>query len=649
MSHKDGTLTVNGQNYQIVTLDYETYYDKEYTLSSKTMNTSEYIRDSRFHAHGVGIKIGNGKTLWYTGVNIGLALKQIDWTKSAMLAHNAPFDGFIASQIYDVIPAFYLDTLSMARAVHGHHTRHDLDTIAKAHGLKGKVKRAALADTKGKLELTPAESAALGGYCVNDTDDTYEIFWKMYDQIPDDELELIDMTCRMFCDPVLKVDGPRAEAELHKEIGSKAAAMLVSGADVSSLLSNPKFAELLKAAGYNPPMKVSPATGKLTYAFAKTDEGFKELARSANPKVAALCEARLKVKSTIGETRAVRLIEAGKDGMSLPVLLNYSGAHTHRWSGSNKMNMQNFKRGGELRKSIIAPDGHVIVVADSAQIEARVLAWLAGQLDLLEAFRQKRDVYSDFGSKLYGRQIDRKRVAKNDKGEFLNEDGDVVTSYEEGFKPDAVAGFISKICVLALGYSMGHIKLRATLKSGAAGPSVEMSENECKRIVNTYRAVNSEISSLWKKMDGVIAAMLTGAVGELGPLTYGKGYIQLPNGLFLQYYGLHGNAEIRRSDLVVNEASYLTRNGRSKIYGGLLTENVVQALARIIIGEQMLAIQKLGYRIVMMSHDEIVAVCPESQGETCLADMLKIMSTPPSWALDLPLAAEGNFDVMYSK
>lgn len=335
MALEDGFVEIGGKKYQIVTLDFETFYDKGYTLSGK-INTSEYIRDDRFHAHGVGIKVGNGKTLWYTGKNIPLALREIDWARSALLAHNTAFDGFICSHVYDVKPAFYLDTLSMARAAHGHHMRHDLDTVAKAHGFAGKVKRDALADTKGKQQLTDKEERALGAYCVDDVDDTYKIFWKLHNHIPDEELRLIDLTLRMFCDPVLSVDIPRVQAELEAEIGGKAAALLRSGASIEMLMSNDKFAELLKREGVNPPMKTSPSTGKPTYAFAKSDLDFQKLLQHSNKQVVALAEARLKVKSTIGETRAARFLEAGKDGMKLPILLNYSGAHTHRWSGGNK-------------------------------------------------------------------------------------------------------------------------------------------------------------------------------------------------------------------------------------------------------------------------------------------------------------------------
>lgn len=621
MAREDGKLEVNGVTYDVVTLDYETFYGKDYTLSGK-INTSEYVRDDRFHVHGVAIKKGNGKTLWYTGRNIALALKEIDWSKTAMVGHNTAFDGFITSEVYGHKPAFYVDTLSMSRATRGHATRHDLDTVAKAFGHGGKVKRDALANTKDKVQLTKDEEAKLGGYAVDDVDDTYRIFWDMYPHVPDDELRLIDITMRMFCDPVLEIDIPRVKAELENELGAKAAALLRSGAQVDDLMSNDKFARLLQAAGAQLPQKISPSTGKLTYAFAKSDLAFQDLMKNGNDKVRALCEARLKVKSTIGETRANRFLEAGRDGMKLPILLNFSGAHTHRWSGGNKMNLQNLKRGGELRRSILAPKGHVVVVADSAQIEARVLAWLSQQMDIVNAFATKQDVYKLMASVIYNVPVE--DVTKDQR-------------------------FIGKICVLGLGYGMGPQKLQQTLKQGTMGPPVDISEDECRRIVGIYRQKNWKIKAFWKKMDQVITNMTLGIESKEGPLEIGKGFIRLPNGMFLQYFGLHGTAEITRDDLVMTETTYLTRTGRTKLYGGLLTENVVQALSRIIIAEQMLKIHDAGYRIVTMTHDEIVIIAKKKDAKKALDFMIKTMSTPPDWAPGLPLAAEGDFDDCYSK
>lgn len=615
------SVEINGVEYDIVTIDYETFYGKEFTLSGK-MNTSEYIRDDRFHVHGVAIKKGLGPTLWYTGENIALALAEIDWTKSALLCHNTAFDGLITQEVYGHKPAFYLDTLSMSRATRGVATRHDLNTVAKSFGHAGKVKGANLVNTKDKLQLTKEEERDLGAYAKDDVDDTFKVFWDMYPNMPDDELRLVDITMRMFCEPVLEIDIPRVEAELEAEIGAKVAALMLSNTTPELLMSNLKFAELLKNAGADLPMKISPSTGKMTYAFAKSDLAFQELMNFGSPMVRALCQARLKVKSTIGETRAVRFLEAGKDGNKLPILLNFSGAHTHRWSGGNKMNLQNLKRGGELRRSILAPKGHVIVVADSAQIEARVLAWLAGQMDIVNAFASKQDVYKLMAAAIYGIPVD--QVTKDQR-------------------------FIGKICVLGLGYGMGPQKLQQTLKQGTMGPPVDISEDECKRIVQIYRQKNWKIKAFWKKMDMMIASMVAGVDMTVGPITAGKGFVRLPNDMFLQYFGLHGTAEVQRDDLVMTEVTYLTRVGRTKLYGGLLTENVVQALSRIIIGEQMLKIHDAGYRIVTMTHDEIVVIAKKKDAQKALDFMLKVMATSPDWAPGLPLAAEGGFDDCYSK
>lgn len=615
----------------IVTVDFETYYDVDYTL--RKLSTSEYVRDPRFHAHCVGIKIGSAPTQVYSGEDIPAAIKAIDWSKYALLCHNTAFDGLILTERYGVKPAYYLDTLSMSRALHGTAIRHDLNTVAKIYKLQGKVRAKALNDTKGKLELSDEQLEALMGYCGDDTSDTYELFWRMFEThgYPDDELDMIDVTIRMFTEAILEVDHERAQRALEVETGKKVAALLLSGTTVEHLMSNQKFAELLKQRGYNPPMKLSPTTGELTYAFAKSDAGFQAIIEHPDEGIAALARARLAVKSTINETRAARLMEAGRDSFRLPVLLHYCGAHTTRWSGGNKLNLQNLPRGGELRKSILAPDGFVLVVADSAQIEARVNAWLAGEEQLLSAFRNKRDVYSEFASVAFGYPVDRKKKALDEHG--------------KEYYPQFQEGFIGKTCILGLGYSMGWMKLKNTLEKD----KVVIDPGTAQELVDRYRETYSNIPKLWKFMERVLAQMSVAQHGSYKCISWGDSYIQLPNGLKLLYPNLDVKAEgLASGDIRVHEASYHTTKGRSNLYGGLLTENVVQALARCIVGEQLLRINKR-YRVVTTTHDEIVACVPAAEAKTALDFMIKEMSTPPTWAPDLPLAAEGGFDVCYSK
>jgi hypothetical protein len=546
-------------------------------------------------------------------------LRKIDWTKCALLCHHTQFDGFILAEHFGIHPAYNYDTLSMSRVVHGHSVKHRLDDLAKRHGLAGKVRKAALDNTKGKLVLTPEEDKALGEYCCDDVEDTYKCFLAMEPHIPDEELDLIDITIRMFTDPVLLVDLPRVQEELEREVGGKTAALLRAGVTADQLMSNKKFAALLESHGVTQlPMKISPTTGKLTHAFARGDSEFRNFIVGCNtPILRDICNARTSIKSTIGETRAIRLLEAGRDGKNLPVYLNHSGAHTHRWSGGNKLNLQNLKKGGELRRSLLAPPGMLVAVRDSSQIEARITAWLAGEDWMVEAFRNDRDVYKLMASRVYGIPVD--QIDKDQR-------------------------FLGKILILGLGYGMGATKLQATLD----GYGIKKSHTECLKLVQVYRKTNFRIVSFWKRCNEILTSMLAGQQGNFGPIQYGKNFVRLPDGLFMQYPGMHANAEERRGSLVASEISYLTRNGRSRLYGGLFTENLAQALARCIIGEQMRKIAKR-YRIVTMSHDEIVVVCPEHDAEACMEYMDHVMSTSPYWAQDLPLKSEGGYAREYSK
>lgn len=609
----------------IVTLDFETYYDSEFNL--KDLSTSEYVRDSRFRVHGVGIKKDDGPSTWcYLSDDIERELRSIDWSQTGLLCHNTAFDGFILAEHYPFVqPSFFLDTLSMARGVLDHSRSLALGNVSSYFGLGVKT-REALENTKGVRELAPDVAAKLGEYCINDVELTYKLFWKLKDHLPWEEFELIDLTLRMFLEPVLLVDIPRARAEQEREIGGKTAALMLSGASQTDLMSNDKLAAKLISLGVTPPTKVSPTKGMSVWAFAKTDYGFKELLKHENEAVRALVEARLRVKSTIGESRAERLIAAGEGGHRLPVLLHYCGAHTLRWSGGNKLNLQNFPRNGELRKSIIAPPGHVILAPDSSQIEARIVAWLAGQTNIVEAFRNKEDVYSLMASVIYARPINKHEHPKE--------------------------RFLGKVCVLALGYGMGAGKLQETLAQGAFGADpIYLSYGECKEIVGLYRVRNQRITGLWSEMNEWLLYMSgMDKPKDWKCLRFGPRFVQLPNSMFLQYPRLEVSGKWIDKRFFLDDATYQGRKNRVNIYGGLLTENIVQALARCIIAGQMLQIHhEFGYKLASMSHDELIYVVPEQDADTALANVLRVMHTPPEWAKELPLAAEGKYDRCYSK
>lgn len=320
--------------------------------------------------------------------------------------------------------------------------------------------------------------------------------------------------------------------------------------------------------------------------------------------------------------------------------------NTGRWGGNNKMNMQNLTRGGELRLSILADKGHAIAVCDSGQIEARVNGWLWDQHDLLEAFR-KSDAYA---AEVAGLPKEKRREMRIDERDAYCRFGDVVYG-RTIWKKDELERFIGKVCVLGLGFQMGAAKFQMTLAKGAlGGPRVNFPLDRCQDIVRTYRAANYKIAEGWKICASIIEDMAAGASGEHKCISWGgdedgSGWIQLPNGMHLKYPKLR---KARNEEKGYEEWTYESGEVRKKIYGGLLCENIVQALARIIVGEQMLMIDKK-YRCVMTTHDEVVAHPKLRVAEKCYQFMYQCMTTPLWWCPDIPLAAEGGWAENYSK
>jgi len=362
---------------RIVSIDFETRWDKnDYTLSK--MTTEEYIRDKRFKAFGACVREYGSEavTQWYRGDELPRILGTYDWSKTAILAHNAQFDVSILGWRYGVHPCFIFDTLSMARALRGVEVGNSLAKLANDFGLPAKGK--AVHSTDGLEEIDAELEAELAEYCKHDVYLCEQIFERLVAGYPKSELRLIDMTLKMYTRPVLELDQKMLIEALSEESQKREGLLAKLGVDESELASNPKFAALLWGLGVSPPRKVSKTTGKNTLALAKNDAMFQALLNGDNEDVSLLCEARLKVKSTTERTRAQRFLDISQRG-KLPVPLSYYGAKSGRWTASkgSAINMQNLKRGSFLRKAIMAPEGYQLLVGDLSQIEPRVLAWLA--------------------------------------------------------------------------------------------------------------------------------------------------------------------------------------------------------------------------------------------------------------------------------
>jgi len=618
----------------IVGLDFETYFAKDYSLRNKATSMTEYVRDKQFKAQCVGIRTNRQKKArWYPHDQIEKALNQFDWSECGLLAHNTAFDGLILSHHYHIVPAYYYCSLSMARAVFSNQIGAGLDEVARYLGYQGKIKADALQATKGIRDLPKELMTPLGEYCADDVDDMWNIFREMLSDYPPDELDLIHLTINAYANPILGIDKPRATKELEREIREKKKLLStasriigISGrgqsrydATIKVLNSADQFAEALRDAGQEPPKKYSAKQKKPIYAFAKGDLDFQALEKHPAANIRNLVKARLAAKSTIGETRAARLLSHGGQGYPLPIMLNYCRAHTMRWSGGDKMNPQNFTRGGELRKSILAPKGYQIIVVDSAQIEARMVAWLAGQQDLLDIFASGGDPYCELASDIYGY-----RITKKDKKQR----------------------FVGKVGILGLGFGMGAPKYQYTLAAGTMGPPVEISLEEAYKVVDIYRRKNYQIKNFWKFMDRMLRMMFSGKEETYKVLHFHLGGVDVPNGLSMHYPELKAQYNPRTEQL--GDFSYKSGRQRSKIYGGLFTENVVQCLARIVVGEQLLKIAER-YRIVGMTHDECIYLAPTRKAKQALEYGIECMSKAPAWCSDLPVAAEGGFARSYGE
>jgi DNA polymerase len=600
----------------ILTIDFETFYSREFSLTKVT--TEEYIRSPQFETIGVAVQVNDGEPEWFSGDGEAMHqfLKKFDWANSLALAHNAPFDGAILKWVYGLSPKGWLDTLSMGRALHGTNVGGSLKVLANFYNLGEKGTEVENALGLHRADFSPEQLARYGEYCKNDVALTWELFGQMSKGFPKIELRLIDLTVRMFTEPVLQLDQRLLIDHLYKERQRKEE--LLENYSKEDLMSNQKFSGILIAFGVTPPTKISATTGKETLAFSKTDEEFKALLEHSNPLVQAVVAARLGTKSTIEETRTARFLGISQRG-ALPVPLRYYAAHTGRWGGDDKLNLQNLQRTSPLKKAIIAPDGYMMIDSDSSQIEARTLAWLAEQDDLVEAFDRGEDVYKIMATAIYGKKIS--EITKDER-------------------------FVGKTTILGCGYGMGAAKFQAQLKNF----NVTIDLDEAKRIIDTYRATYPKITELWKSAATALKAVLQNqqtTLGRGGILKIeGSDGILLPNTLYLRY----PNLRVVENEEGKSELVYDTKKGKAiiptRIYGGKVIENVCQALARIVVGEQMLMVAKK-YRVVMTVHDAIACIAPTEQVETAKEYVEMCMRTRPDWGMELPLNCEAGYGESY--
>jgi DNA polymerase len=617
----------------VIYMDFESYYDREYSL--RKMTPVEYILDPRFDCIGCAVIEGHGgAAVWYDAKEFAqyistLKGRQARGEKFIVVSHNALFDMCILVWKYMLLPDAMIDTLGMARALIQYDNRSlSLAKVAEYLGLGQK------GNTIGQVAGMSADDIKRAGlwddyvaYATNDVALCRYIFLMLKEKFPPAEYEVMDMVIRAACVPRFVLDVDLLHEHLAEVRANKETLLSRVNVEKEDLMSNPKFAQALMNLGVVPPTKISMNTGLETYAFAKTDPGMIELEEHENPDVQALTAARLGFKSTQEETRTERLIAIanlewpGKVKHRMPVPLKYSGAHTHRFSGDWKLNLQNFKRGGALRKALVAPPGFKVVVADAAQIEARLVAWLAGADKLTEAFAGGRDVYCEFASTIYDRTIT---------------------------KTDKLERFIGKTGVLGLGYGVGPDKFRAAVKAGSRiqlGEEVDVGIDGSQNIVDAYRKrMAPEVPKAWYKLDKLLVDMRDGNRVEFGPCIIEKEAILLPNGLRLHY------PRMGRSSMGEWECTFA--GNKKYIYGGKLYENICQALARCLITDAARRVKKrfpgkAWANFAHQVHDELIYVVPDAAAEEMKQVLLEEMTRGSKWSVGLPLASEADIAQAY--
>jgi len=641
---------------RIITVDFETRWDsKDYTLSK--MTTEEYIRDVRFKAFGCCFhEYGSDDPIvWVGGRDLPEYLAGFDWSRTALLAHNAQFDISILCWRYGVRPAFIFDTLSMGRALRGVEVGNSLAKLAMDFGLPDKGR--AVHSTNGLEDLPPDIEHELAEYCKHDVFLCEEIFARLIPGYPAKELRLIDMTLRMYTSAVLELDRAMLINALTEEGEKRESLLKKLGIEESALASNPQFAKVLATMGVAAPTKISKTTGKETLALAKNDALFQALLNGEREDVALLCEARLRVKSTTERTRAQRFLDISGRG-TLPVPLSYYGAATGRWTAAkgSAINMQNLKRGSFLRKAIMAPLGHQLVVGDLSQIEPRVLAWLADYQDMLDIFRSGSDAYAAFGAQMFNipglSKDSHPDLRQSAKSALLG------CGYGLGW-----ASFASQLLVGFLGAPPVRYDKAFAKKLGVDAAYIERfldwddnvkklkdiphtcTQKEllthcvaAKKIIDIYRSTAHPVVSFWDMCSKLLERSLYGGEEVVYKcVTFRKEEIVLPSGMTLKYPNLRREVdkETKQSNWVYGEAGVKP----TKLYAGKITNNIVQGTARVVMTDGMLRVDKK-YPVVGTVHDELLCVVPDAEVDEATKWVWEMMVKEPSYLPGIPLNSE---------
>ena len=597
-------MDYNGK--RIVFVDFETFWDRKLGYDLKSLSITEYVRDSRFWVLGLAYQfLDDEAPHWLAGQHAVEAwVAAVDWSNTAVVAHNIRFDMSILAWRFGVKAFAYMDTLGLAKAVLGGNVSgYSLKRLAEYLGLPAKGEMAC----EGVKHLTLQQLEELGLYCKNDVTSLKGIYEKLIKQFPTSQLSAMDWTIRAFIEPKLVLDERVLVSGVETEKARREEIIKASGVDKAILSSNKQFAEYLASTGYTVPTKVSARTGKQIPAFARTDDGLADLAR-ISPDLHA---ARIASKSNLLETRGESLLSIARTG-SFPFDVGFSVAvQSHRYSGGSGAggNPQNFTRSSFLRSAICAPEGYKLIVGDFAAIELRLLAWLAKEPKLMGKIINDEDLYCDFASMKYGRTIT---------------------------KADKIERQFGKGAILGLGYNMGAKKFKATIK---AQTGMDISEDEAWKTVELYRTTYFNVPKLWKQAHDLLPLISSGKIGCVWFAPFIKvrqNELVLPSGLSIKY----PNLRQVNDEWVYDTYKKVYEAEQTKLYGGKIVENICQALAGELCKESIYRAEATGLQCVGQVHDEIIAISPHQAAQAACETLKKSMEHPPTWMPTLRLKSE---------
>lgn len=628
-----------------IVIDFETYYDKEYSL--KKITTEKYIRCDEFECIGVSIKVADADVKFYKAEHGLHIIKELirAYPKSPFVSHNNMFDMGILGLRYDIHPPIMVDTVVMAQLcgfdrVAGGGSLYKMGKQLEKMGLVNIQKGTTVQDmcSVHLADMTEKQWADYAEYCKTDTQICYDLYMYMINSMPIDELIMADITTKMWTKPMIDVDVPLLEdyaehlatsrddmlSEIAKPLGFSDNDELLS-----SLRSSKKFKTLLESLGVEVPLKWSEKQEKYIPALSKTDQDFLDLQEHDDPRVRALVETKLGVMSSMEQTRTATFLDVASRGL-MPVPLRYAAAHTGRYGGADKLNFQNLsKRTKEpvLRRSLKPKNGYVWVAADSSQIEARLNAYQAGQQDVVDVFLSGKDPYIHMAVSVYGDTYE--QIYQGAKGVNATNEGKTKRN-------------VGKALVLGCGYGAGSDKFAELLVQ----QGLDEVADESPKLVNTYRATNRFIVQFWRICDRVLDTLYTGGTmsfgGENDNLYFADGSskfhsvtipsIRLPNGTYIFYQNLRKEAD--EKDGRINYVYDQYKHGRlvpKRIWGSALCENLTQALAFAILKWQAIEINKAGIPINLNVHDEWASVVPRQQAAQVAMIYYQCMKRVPDY------------------